>query len=134
MVATKAVKKTNTNHTKLASRAFMSLDDRYKLFVSKVPQLRVMLTLYPAEKSSRALGIVPGWMYPCVVNKSEAPEASDGAPILNDAPMQLGETREVDCLFPLAGKNAIPLVAGAAKIYLWEGGYIGEARILKIYD
>jgi hypothetical protein len=134
IAANKAVKKFNTNHTKLVIRLFMSLEDGFKLFVSKAPQLRVMLTLYPAEKSSRSQAIVPGWMCPCVVNKTEVPEASDGAPILKDGPMQLGEMREVDFLFPLAGKDVIPLAAGSPKFYLWEGGYIGEAQVLEIYD
>lgn len=134
MAAIKAIKNINTDDTKLATRLFMSLEDRFKLFVSKSPQLRVMLTLYPAEKSARLQAIVPGWMCPCVVNKTEVPEASDGAPILKDGPMQLGETREVDFLFPLSGKDAIPVVAGTSKFYLWEGGYIGEAQVLKIYD
>lgn len=112
----------------------MSLEERFRTFVANPPHLRALLTLYPTEKSSRTIGIVPGWMCPCVVNKTEIPDASDGAPILKNGPMQLGDTLEVDFLFPLSGKEAIPLVAKAPKFYLWEGDYIGEAIVLEIYD
>lgn len=65
--------------------------------------------------------------------RAKAP-ASDGAPILLDGPMDLGETREVDFVFPLSGKNAVPLVEKSSSFYLWEGGYVGEADVLKVYD
>ena len=112
----------------------MSLEYRAKLFASKPAHLRVSLTLYPIDQSPRTKGIVPGWMCPCAIEKTANPEASDGAPILTDGPMQLGETREVDFLFPLSGKDAIPLTANASLFYLWEGGYIGEASVLQVYD
>jgi len=48
--------------------------------------------------------------------------------------MQLGETREVDFIFPLAGKDAVPLIEKVTKFYLWEGRYIGEVDVLEVYD
>lgn len=117
----------------------MSLEERAAFFASKPPQLRVSLWLYPEDSSPRSTPILPGWMCPCFAvkdpfeNRRAKAPASDGAPILIDGAMQLGETREVDFIFPLAGENAVPLVERTTKFYLWEGGYIGEAHILKLY-
>ena len=118
----------------------MSLDDRANLFASRPPQLRIELFLYPEEASARSLPILPGYSCPCYAVKEPLESrrartpASDGAPILVDGLMQLGETREVDFIFPLAGKDAVPLVEKSTKFYLWEGGYIGEADVLKVYE
>lgn len=118
----------------------MSLDDRAKLFASRPPQLRVELFLYPEETSARSHLILPGYSSPCyafketVENRRARTPASDGAPILVGGPMLLGETREVDFIFPLAGIDAVPLVEKVTKFYLWEGGYIGEADILEFYN
>jgi hypothetical protein len=118
----------------------MSLEDRAKLFASRAPQLRVELSLYPEEISTRSNAILPGWSCPCFAvkeafeNRRAQIPASDGAPILVDGPMQLGETREVDFIFPLAGKDAGPLIEKVTKFYLWEGGYIGEVDVLEVYD
>ncbi len=40
----------------------------------------------------------------------------------------------MDFVFPLSGKDAVPLVEKSSKFYLWEGGYVGEADVLKVYD
>jgi len=118
----------------------MSLEDRANLFASRAPQLRVELSLYPEETSARSYPIPPGWSCPCFAvkdpfeNRRAQSPANDGAPILVDGPMQLGETREVDFIFPLAGKDAVPLVEKVTKFYLWEGGYIGEADVLEVYE
>ena len=117
----------------------MPLEDRANFFASKSPQLRVSLTLYPTEESVRSTPIIPGWMCSCFAvkdpfeNRRAKASASDGAPILVDGQMELGTTQVVDFIFPLAGKDAVPLVEKSTRFYLWEGGYVGEADVLEIY-
>lgn len=117
----------------------MSLEDRAAFLASQPPHLRVSLWLYPIDASSRSTPILPGWMCPCFAvkdpfeNRRAKAPASDGAPILLNDLMELGETREVDFVFPLSGKDAVPLVEKSPKFYLWEGGYVGEADVLRVY-
>ena len=118
----------------------MSSEERAAKLASVPPHLRVSLWLYPIETSPRSTSILPGYMCPCFAvkdpfkNRTAKAPASDGAPILLDGPMELGETREVDFIFPFSGKSAVPLVEKVTKFYLWESGYLGEAKILKVYD
>ncbi len=112
----------------------MSLDERAKFFALQQPHLRAKVTLYPQADSPKSQPLLPGALIPCVAEKTTTPKAIDGAPILSDGPLQLGETREVDFFFGLSNEYAVSFLTQHDKFFLWEGGYFGEAEIVKIYD
>jgi len=50
--------------------------------------------------------------------------------LLNGASIAPGETRRLGFIF-LSGEEAAAIMRKAGKFYLWEGGIIGEAIVVK---
>jgi hypothetical protein len=110
----------------------VNLSERAQHLKLQRPQLIAELTLYPAEQSGRTLPIPPGYGCPCSSDRSTR-ETWDGSPLLGDEPMVLGETRTVGFVF-LSGAEAVKALAAKQTFFLWEGRFIGEARILEVVD
>lgn len=54
----------------------------------------------------------------------------DGWPLLGDSTLAPGETRQLGFVF-LSGDEAVAQFRNSGVFYLWEGGFIGEAKIVE---
>jgi hypothetical protein len=91
------------------------------------PDMVVDLYLYAEKDGGKAQPVSIGWGCPCSKDKSFT-EGWDGYPLL-DSKMTPGDRRQVGFVF-LSGRKAVEALASADPIYLWEGKFIGEARIV----
>jgi hypothetical protein len=53
--------------------------------------------------------------------------------LLGDTPIEPGEKRRLGFVF-LSGEEAADIVRNAGTFYLWEGRFIGEARVISSRD
>jgi len=91
-----------------------------------LPDLTAELYLYPTNAGGRKSLIGLGWG--CVCSKDKAlVEGWTGYPLLHSE-MMPGERRTLGFVFLSSAKATSALTAGD-KFYLWEGGFIGEAKI-----
>lgn len=97
------------------------------------PQLVADVTLYPTEEGGRKSAAFPGWGCPCCVSRQEPITGYDGWPLLGDTPIKPGEKRRLGFVF-LSGREAADIVRDVGKFYLWEGRFIGEARVIPSRD
>ena len=95
--------------------------------VSGQPDLVADLYLYPTDAGGKANPIQLGYGCPCSASK-DTREAWDGCPLI-DGQMRPGERRQVGFVF-LSGRDAVEALAAGDRFYLWEGRFIGEARIV----
>lgn len=106
----------------------MSLSERAQHLRTLQPQLVADVTLYPA--GIRKSAVAPGWGCPCCASKDGPIVGYDGFPLLGDTPMELGTQRRLGFVF-VSGEEAANIMRRAGKFYLWEGGFIGEAIIVR---
>lgn len=92
------------------------------------PDLVADLYLYPTDVGGKTEPIQLGYGCPCRVGM-DTREAWDGYPLL-DEEMMPGERRQVGFVF-LSGRDAVEALASDDRFYLWEGGFIGEAQIVR---
>jgi hypothetical protein len=92
------------------------------------PQLIAEVTLYPTAEGGRKSAAFPGWGCPCCVSRQEPITGYDGWPLLGDTPIEPGEQRRLGFVF-LSGEEAAGIMRDAGTFYLWEGRFIGEARV-----
>ena len=88
----------------------------------------VDLYLYPERDGGKTKPIGIGWGCPCSKDRSLT-ESWDGYPLL-DSEMMPGDRRQVGLVL-LSGREAVEALASSDRIYLWEGKFIGEARIVR---
>jgi hypothetical protein len=93
------------------------------------PHLIADVTLYPTEMGGRESSALPGWGCPCCVSRQEPVSGYDGWPLLDDLPMEPGEQRRVGFFF-LSGEEAAVIMREAGTFYLWEGRFVGEAKVV----
>ena len=93
------------------------------------PQLIADLFLYPTSSGGRKTAVQPGWGCPCCLSKDPPIIAYDGWPLLGDTPLLPGESRQLGFVF-LSGEESAALLRKSGFFFLWEGGIIGEAKIL----
>ena len=53
-----------------------------------------------------------------------------GWPLLGDTPIEPGERRRLGFVF-LSGEEAAVIMRQAGTFYLWEGGFVGEAKVVQ---
>jgi hypothetical protein len=94
------------------------------------PQLVADVRLYPTEEGGRRSTALPGWGCPCCVSRQEPIVGYDGWPLLGDTPIGPGERRRLGFVF-LSGEEAAVIMREAGTFYLWEGGFIGEAKVVR---
>jgi len=94
------------------------------------PQLVADVRLYPTEEGGRKSTALPGWGCPCCVSRQEPIVGYDGWLLLGDTPMEPGEQRRVGFVF-LSGEEVAVIMREAGTFYLWEGGFIGEAKVVR---
>jgi hypothetical protein len=92
-----------------------------------LPDLTADLYLYPTDAGGRKGPIGLGWGCPRSHDQS-LQEGWDGYPLLQSE-MMPGERREVGFVF-MSGPDAALALGRNDRFYLWEGGFIGEAKII----
>ncbi|WP_063800174.1 hypothetical protein [Bradyrhizobium retamae] len=92
------------------------------------PDLTPELYLYPTEAGGRKGPIKLGWGCPCSKENS-LQQGWDGYPLLQSE-MMPGERRRLGFVF-LSGAEATLALRLSDRFYLWEGGFIGEAEIIR---
>ena len=93
-------------------------------------QLFADVTLYPTEKGGRKSAALPGWGCPCCVSRHEPVTGYDGWPLLGDTAIEPGEQRRLGFVF-LSGEEVASIMRRAGTFYLWEGCFIGEAKVVQ---
>ncbi len=101
-----------------------TLRERHAL---RLPDLTVDLYLYPTERGGRQGPIGLGWGCPCSTDKNFQ-KGWDGYPLLQGE-MMPGERRRLGFSF-LSGTEAVVALSSSERFYLWEGCFIGEAKIV----
>jgi hypothetical protein len=94
------------------------------------PQLIADVTLYPSTSGRRKSAAQPGWGCPCCVSKDSPMVGYDGWPLLGDLALAPGETRQLGFVF-LSGDEAVAQFRKSGVFYPWEGGFIGEAKVVQ---
>ena len=94
-----------------------------------LPDLTADVYLYPAGAGGRKSAVGLGWGCPCSTTNKVLVEGWDGYPLLQSE-MMPGERRTLGFVF-LSGPEAASALAAADNFYLWEGGFIGEAKIVR---
>ena len=113
----------------MVTNPFMTLETSLReRIVSGKPDLVADLYLYPTKAGGKTKPIQLGYGCPCSASKDTS-EAWDGYPLLNGE-MMPGERRQVGFVF-LSGLDAVDALASGDSFYLWEGRFIGEARIVR---
>jgi hypothetical protein len=93
------------------------------------PQLIADVTLYPTGNGGRRGPTPSEWFgCPCKVNRDDL-QGWDCRILLQGQPMSPGDTRRVGFIF-LSPEQAVDIFRAAGTFYLWEGGIIGEAKVV----
>ena len=107
----------------------MSLESRAAKINSETPDLVAEVKLYPSSESGRVSALKPGYGCPCFGQKNTEQPGWDAWMQLGESEFAPGETRRVGFCF-LSGEKAAEELRKAGRFYLWELGFIGEARIV----
>lgn len=107
----------------------MSRESRAAKINAKTPDLVAEVTLYPSSESGRSSALKPGHGCPCFGQKNTEQPGWDAWMQLGELELAPGETRTVGFCF-LSGEKAAKEMRKAGTFYLWEMGFIGEARIV----
>lgn len=102
---------------------------RSEQLTAMTPQLIADVTLYSTAAGGKKVAVQPGWGCPCCLSRDFPIVSYDGWPLLGDAPLTPGESRQVGFVF-LSGDEPVALFRKAGIFYLWEGGFIGEAKVV----
>jgi hypothetical protein len=95
---------------------------------TRTPDFVADVRLYRREEGGRPSAAPPGWGCPCYARKDDPEGAWDARLQLGDEPFAPGTERRVGFVFlsPEGAKR----MRDAGHFYLWERGYIGEARVV----
>ena len=98
--------------------------------VNPASSLVAAVYLYPPSEGGRAQPILPGFRCPCFTERSTRGSGYDAEIIAEGEPITPEERRTATFVF-LSGKWAAEKFKSAGVFYLWEGRFIGEARVLE---
>ncbi|WHU05062.1 MULTISPECIES: hypothetical protein [unclassified Sphingomonas] len=93
------------------------------------PQLTAEVRMYETAEGGLESPAQPGWTCPVMTETTKPLVGWDALPLLRDAPLHPGETRELGFVF-LSGDAAVRALREAGHFYLWEGRFIGEGRVI----
>jgi hypothetical protein len=105
-----------------------SFSSRSEQLKAMPPQLIADVTLYPTAIGGRNFAVQPGWGCPCCLSKALPIVGYDGWPLLGDAPLAPGESRRLGWVF-ISGEETVALLRKSKVFFLWEGEFIGEAKV-----
>jgi hypothetical protein len=106
--------------------------DRAEKLRTMQPQFVADVTLYAPERGGRNSVAYPGWGCPCMVTRTEPLVGYDAWPLLGDRPLEPGAKRRVGFVF--LSEEGAEAMRQAGTFYLWEGGFIGEAKVVAKVD
>ena len=106
----------------------MAAMGRAEFLRTLTPQLIADVMLYPAEQGGRATTAYLGWGCPVMVSQMEPLVGYDAWPLLGDEPLHPGDRRRLGFVF-LSPEGA-EAMKQARFFHLWEGRFIGEARVV----
>lgn len=96
------------------------------------------LTLYATQDGGRKQPLYLGFCCPCFLDNIDLKPGLEGAttnppaysacPLLGEEPIQPGESRRVG--FVTLSPESAEVLATAGRFYLWDGRYIGEAKVV----
>lgn len=92
------------------------------------PQLIADVVMYAADAAGRKSPAFAGWGCPCIASKVEPISGYDGWPLLGESTLHPGDERRLGFVF--LSPEAPEILTRAGTFYLWEGGFIGEARVV----
>jgi hypothetical protein len=95
---------------------------------SMSPQLVADVTMYSTEAGGRKSPAFSGWGCPCCVFKGQPVVGYDGWPLLGESTLNPGDKRRLGFVFLFP--EAAEIMKNAGYFYLWEGGFIGEAKVV----
>lgn len=107
----------------------MSLESRAAIINSKTPDLVAEVKLYPTSESGRRSALKPGYGCPCFSQKNLGQAGWDAWMQLGTSEFIPGETRTLGFCF-LSGEKAATEMRKVGTFYLWEMGFIGEAKVV----
>ena len=107
----------------------MSLKSRAAVVNAKSPDLVAEVTLYPSAVSGRQSALMPGYGCPCFAQKSTEQPGWDAWMQRGSTHFAPGQTRTVGFCF-LSGEKAAAEIRKVDTFYLWEMGFIGEAKVI----
>ena len=86
------------------------------------------VTLYPTAADGRQSPVQPSWGCPCFVSRQSTSGGYD-ARLLLDAPLAPGDSDRLGFVF-LSGDEAAAAFRKAGVFYLWDGKFVGEAKVI----
>ena len=94
------------------------------------PDIIADITLYPTDEGGRRTAIQGDWYScPCLTTPSSFEEGRDCRILLYGQIVAPGETARLGVAF-LSGEEAAARIRAARQFFLWEGGIIGEGRVV----
>jgi len=96
------------------------------------PHLWVEYRLYPTSEGGKTKSISLGYGCPCFIKKDAMSGGFDAYPLLANKIMSPSETRYLG-LWLMNPEDAEPAFKRVGRLYLWDGGFIGEAVIKPNY-
>jgi hypothetical protein len=96
---------------------------------TRTPDLVADVRLYPTAEGGRRSPAPPGWGCPCFATKGDPEGGWDARLQLGGEPFHPGTERRVGFVF-LYPEGAARM-RSSGTFYLWEAGYIGEARVVQ---
>jgi hypothetical protein len=94
------------------------------------PQLVADVRLYETAAGGRKGPILHGWGCPVMISDVPPLHGWDARLLLGDEPLYPGEARRLGFVF-LSGLQAADAIRQAGRFYLWEGGFVGEATVVR---
>jgi hypothetical protein len=101
---------------------------RAEIIAAMPPQLVADVQMYATRDGGRKSTALPGWGCPCMVSRDEPLAGYDGWPQLGDTSLNPGDERRLGFVF-LSPEGA-DVMRTAGRFYLWEGRFVGEARVV----
>jgi hypothetical protein len=101
---------------------------RAEAIVALPPHVVADVVMYAIDEGGLASPRQAGWACPCMTSKAELLEGRTGLAQLGEAALAAGDERRLGFVFP--GDGAAEHIREAGVFYLWEGGFVGEARVV----
>jgi hypothetical protein len=95
----------------------------------RAPDLVADVRLYSSEEGGRKEPARHGYFPPCFPTRDANAEGWDARMQLGDQVFEPGTSRRVGFVF--LSKESAEAARRAGHFYLWDGGFVGEATVLK---
>lgn len=97
-------------------------------WLQRTPDLVADVRLYATTEGGRHFPAPAGWGCPCFASRDSTQAGWDARLQIGDGPIEPGTCRRVGFVFLTPEGSAAMKQAG--HFFLWEGGFVGEARVV----